>query len=278
MQALNSDNTAPDVVAYRHTMAEAESWKNNLANRGGYRGFLIHNDREEWAVYDGDGRFVVVTPDPVGTQIQEVLTHVDVDRALMQAEARRVLLTDGITMIACAESHAGAAAVDHSNFVVMCRRLILEGTSSDIKHVYLTDSRLFGCRAIGMLSDVSELSSKMQDLYLDRVKHLKNSWPLNVKHHRDMLADRLAKTRSDYMLSLLSDCARAARMNDEMILSLKSAWLLASPGAKYRFAQHVTSVLREGIKLAPRQPETFDPEVVKALGSAVVRNFHKILS
>ena len=115
----------------------------------------------------------------------------------------------------------------------------------------------------------------MQDVFIDRKKWLDKSWPLVAHHHLDALADRLARSRSRYVMSLLVDCCEAAGSSASLTFGIKSAWMLASPGARYRFAQHVVFTLKDGILFLPSEAEVFDPDIVTKLGQEVIQDYRK---
>ncbi len=182
-----------------------------------------------------------------------------------------------LSLIVCAEDHAGASAADHSNFVIVCRRMLIEASASDLEHFYIVESQRWPCRMTGIYANVGELSPAMQDIYLERFKWLSNSWPLNARHHIHILADRLVRSRSRYVTDLLHNCGHAARMSPEMILTLQSKWMLASTGAQYRFAQHLVETLREGMLFEVNQAEVFAPSIVESRGAEAIKDFQTLL-
>ena len=176
-----------------------------------------------------------------------------------------------------AEGHAGACAADHSNFVLISRRMIVDAKAADLEQVFVVKSNRWPCPVVGIFANVASLSAEMQDLYLDRWKWLNHSWPLVSDHHKDMLADRMTKVRGTYVQQLLEDCGRSAGMSGERILEMQTKWHLASRQSKYQFCQQVVSRLEEGLLFAPGEAETFDPEVVVRRGADAVRNWRGIL-
>ena len=257
--------------------AGAEKWMKTLVNMGGYETYLLRHGPHAWDVYDGDGKFVGKSKNVVGRHVEECLHVVDVDREHLIQEAKSALYNDDVTLIACAESHAGASAADHSNFVLISRRMIIEAKPADMQHMFLVESRRYPCRVVGIYADVARLSEEMQDTFLDRWKWLQNSWPLVNQHHRDMLADRIAKSRSDFMAQLLADCGHAAGFSGDTVLGAQSRWTMSPPGAKYRFAQHVVSALAEGLIVQPGKAETFNHETIEKNAKKVMESYRTIL-
>ena len=276
LQAV-SCNEEPDITAYRMSPDDAINCKRSMAAMGSYGCLLMRDTAESWDVYDGDGEFIEKSSDVIQNQVGEVMDHVEVNREDLVREARETLLNDDLSLIACAEHHAGASSADHSNFVVVCRRMIIDAKPHDMQHIYIVESKQWPCRVTGIFADVNCLSSDMQDVFLDRVKWLNKSWPLLKHHHLEMLADRMAKTRPRYVSDLLADCGRAAGLSPDLILGMQSTWAIASPGAKYRFAHHLVTALQSGLMFYPGQVEEFDPDVVERYGKVVVDNYRSIL-
>lgn len=277
LQAVGSGGS-PDVTAYRNSSGAAARWMQILVGRGGFDHYLLRFSACGWDVYDGDGKFEVKHrshPPENQPRQRELDEVVDVDRGALLAEARATLFDDGLSLLACAEGHAGASAADHSNYVLVLRRLIMEAGPDDLPHFYVVDSRAHRCRASGIYARVDKLSRAVQDAYLDRYKWLANSWPLVPDSHVDMLADRIAKTRMNFMMDLIAQCGR--NMPHESVTSAQAKWAIAPLGARYRFARHVVSTLKEGLLFAPGAAEVFDSAVVEARGALALKGFQTLL-
>ena len=257
--------------------AAAEKWMKHLAGVGNYESFLLRHGPAAWDVYGSNGEYLEKSKDVVDRHVEECEAVIAVDRDVLVREARDIHLNEDLSLIGCAENHAGASAADHSNFVLLCRRMIIDAKPHDMQHIYLVESRLFDCRVVGIYADVTRLSPDMQDIYLDRLKWLVKSWPLVATHHVDMLADRIAKSRSNYMLQVIEDAGWAAGIQREIVQAIKSKWISSSPGSKYRFAQHVVHTLQEGILYTPHAAETFDQAVVERCSGKVLENYNRLL-
>ena len=276
-QATNSDDRIPFVSVYRTKAKAASDWIRSCKLATDTSSFFLRSDEQDVKLYDYRGKFVRNLEAPSFNAIPESEDIIPVDRDLMIHEARDLLKQPQLSLIVCAEDHAGASAADHSNFVIICRRMIIEASPADLEHFYVVESQRWPCRMTGIYANIGELSSEMQDIYLERFKWLSNSWPLNARHHMDMLADRLVRARSRYVTDLLQECGRVAGMSHDLILTLQSKWMLASPGSKYRFAQHLVETLKDGLLFEINQAEAFDPTIVDKHGAAVVKDFRQIL-
>jgi len=277
MQAVSSDPTQPDVTVYRFSAKEVDEWKNHMALYGCYQWFLLRSDMDRWDVFGPDGEFIEKRREVVKDHITEVQSRVEVDRDEFLAEGRETLGDDDWSLIACMEGHSGASAADHSNFVVVCRRMIIDAKPEELQNLCVIDSKRWDCRVSGVFARVGNLSGRMQDLFLDRFEWIRKSWPLLQKHHRDTLADRLVNARAGYVREILHDSGFAAGMSQELIQSMITKWTLASPGAKYKFARHMIGILQEKLVFEPGQAETFDPAFIERKGSEIVADYRALL-
>ena len=278
MQAVSEDPTQPDVTVYRLSAKEADEWKTSMAMYGCYKWFLLRSDTDKWDIFDKHGKFVDKRRDVVEDHVKEVNTHVEVDRDEFLREAREALGDDEWSLVSCIEGHAGASAADHSNYVVVCRRMIIDAKPGDIHNMCIIDSKQWDCRVSGVFARVGRLSNFMQDTFLDRVTWIEKSWPLLQKHHRDTLADRLVNARGSYVRDLLQDCGYAAGMSRELILSMITKWTLASPSAQYRFAQHIVTTLQDKMIFEAGKAEIFEPAYIERKGSEVVSDYRRLLT
>lgn len=276
-QATNSNERIPFVSVYRNKAKAAADWIRGCKLANGTSSFFLRSDEQDVKLYDYRGRFVKSLEAPMFKSTPELEDSIPVDRDFMVHEAREATKQPQLSLIVCAEDHAGASAADHSNFVIVCRRMLIEASAADLEHFYVVESQRWPCRMTGIYANIGALSPAMQDIYLERFKWLSNSWPLNARHHLDMLADRLVRSRSRYVTDLLQDCGHAARMPRDLILTMQSKWMLASPGSKYRFAQHLVETLREGLLFEINQAEVFAPSIVDSHGAAAVKEFRQIL-
>ena len=274
VQAIASDPASPILTIYRRLPTDAATWINDAARTRLFDAYLLRHDRDDiWELYSAHG-----LPLDGGDALQSATsgnptTPVPVDRAELIQEARELTGDPGLSLIACREDHAGASAADHSNFNIMCRRMIGEATPADLEHVVIIDSRRWPCPVTGVFANVARLSPAMQDVFLDRQKWLQKGWPMVSRDFQEVLADRLARLRADYVCELLRHCGKVARMSEARITAMEAKWLLASPGPKYRFALHIVETLREGLLFEKGMAETFSPEIVRSHGKAVVKDY-----
>lgn len=274
----NPQESDPDVTVYRMSAKQAVQWQRTVAKKSIFDRFLLRHGEEAWDVYDAEGKLESLCYDVLSEPaVSEAPVVIEIDREYLQRRVRNFIGDDRLSLIACAEAHPGASAADHSNFVVMCRRMILDAKPPDLEHVYVVEPKEWDCRVVTLFADVSSLSTAMQDMFLDRVKWIKNNWPMVSAHWEETFADRLARSRIAYVSSLLRECAAHAGMTQEMSLTLLTKWSLASVGSKYVFAQHIVRTMKEGVHYTVGEPESFDPEIVKQKAGEVVKDFRTML-
>lgn len=276
MQHTHCDAHKPFVAVYRQTAKDAEQWMREERHYPDST-FFLRNAEQDVDLYDYRGKIVKKFPAPAFAAVAESEDYLLTDKTWMLQEARTATGNPQLALLVSAEDHAGASAADHSNFVIVCRRMIIEAKTPDLQHVYIVESQRWPCRVTGIYADISALSPALQDVYLERFRWLSNSWPLNPRHHIHMLADRLVRVRSRYVTNLLLDCGHAANMSHEMILTLQSKWMHASPGSKYRFAQHLVETLREGLLFEINQAEVFAPTIIDSHGAVAIKDFRSFL-
>ena len=278
VQAAGTDPAGPIMTIYRRRAATASEWIARAARDERFDAYLLSRSSGQWKLYNAHrqptdgGEFLPVIP------FEESTAHVCVDRTAFLHEARESAGDPALALLVCAEGHAGASAADHANFNVVCRRMIEEASPADLEQIYLFDSRKWPCRVTGVFANVANLSPEMQNIFLDRVKWIQNSWPLVVQDFHEILADRLSTVRSDYTHGLLLDCARAANFPENQFIGLRSKWIMASPGPKYRLALHLVETLREGLITGKNSAETFSPKIVKRCGAKVVKDYKRRLT
>ena len=277
LQAVSNQDLVPDVTIYRNEVEEVEQYMRKLVRRSIYDHFFLRHAEHRATRYDSQGRLSeqVTQPSFIPAIASEEILQTS--REAMVQEARTAIRSQNASLIVSAEGHSGASAADHSNFVVICRRMIMEANNADLAQVFVVDHKIWPCRVVGIYADISALSENMQNAFLERYKWLSHSWPLNIRHHAETLAGRLVNARSSYVTNLLCHCGRADGMSDEMIQTLQSKWMLSSPGARYRFAQHLIDALKDGLTYAPFEAELFEDEYVEVHGAAAVRNYHSLL-
>ena len=277
LQAVSNQDLVPDVTIYRKEVEELEQCMRKLVRRSIYDHFILRHTEHRASRYDSQGRLSEQLTQPnfiPAIAPEEIL---QTSREAMLQEARTALRNEGASLIVCAENHSGASAADLSNFVIICRRMIMEASNADLAQFFMVDHKIWPCRITGIYADISALTESMQNIFLERYKWLSQSWPLNIRHHAETLAERFVNARSSYITNLLCDCGRAAGMSDEMILTLQSKWMLSSPGARYRFAQHLIGALKDGLTYTPFEAEIFEEAHVGIHGAAAVRDYHSLL-
>ena len=114
----------------------------------------------------------------------------------------------------------------------------------------------------------------MTDRFLDRVKWIKNSWPLVHEDFHNTLASQLATLRQSYVCDIIKDCAKTARMPDKRISEIILKWSLATPESKIEFALHLIKTLKNGLIHKPHQAEVFNSQIIKENGIAVLTDYH----
>ena len=277
VQASNSDSHRPDITVYRIDVADAERWILKSARKLACSTFFLRRNEHVVELYDSDGKLNKKLSKPEYPYVSADDTALKVDRDILLQQMRDTLHHQSVALLACAEDHAGASAADHSNFGMLCRRMLMEANKSDLDQFYVGEHKMWSCGMTGLYADVSALSPAMQDIYLERYKWLKKSWPLSARHHFETLADRFARSRENYITDLLRDCGFAAGMSGEMILTLQSEWMLATPGVRYRLSQHLIEKLKDGLIYTPAEAEVFDPSHVEIHGAEAIRDYRSLL-
>lgn len=278
IQASSNNSRLPDITTFSIEADASERWMESMARRNVYDAFFYRRDAQSVDLHARDGKFVkkMTAPSFVALAASEEVRKLS--RDAMLHSAREAIRNPNVTLLVCAEDHAGASAADHSNFVVICRRMLLEAASRDLAQFSMLEHKTWPCRVTSLYADISALSTDMQNTFLERYKWLSNSWPLNARHHADTLAARFVNARSTYVTGLLLDCGHAAGMSWDEVTSMQARWMLASPGVKYQFAQHIVESLQEGLIYSTAEAELFCSSHVKNNGSTLARNHRAILA
>lgn len=273
VQAVGANPRGPILTIYHEQPSAAADWIAEAARLKPFENYLRRRTNGSWERWNVDG-----IPTNGGNTLpvipfQESTTPVPVDRAAFLQDARDFTGDGGLSLIACREGHAGASAADHSNFDVVCRLMIADADTADLEHVVIIDSRKWPCPVTGVFANVARVSPTLQDVFLDRVPWLQNSWPLAERNFHDSLAQRLASLRQSYVCELLRDCGHAARMSEDRVTAMVKNWIMASPRSRYDFALHIIDTLAEGIIHEKHTAESFSAEIVQRRGSAVVKDY-----
>ena len=276
LQAVSNQDLVPDVTIYRNEVEELEQCMRKLVRRSSYDHFFLRHTEHSASRYDSQGRLSEQLTQPASI-LAVASEEIQTSREAMVLDARTAIRNPNASLIVCAGNHSGASAADLSNFVIICRRMIMEANNADLAQFFVVDHKIWPCRITGIYADISALTESMQNIFLERYKWLSQSWPLNIRHHSETLAERFVNARSSYITNLLCDCGRAGGMSDEMILTLQSTWMLSPPGAKYRFAQHLSDAMKDGLTYAPCEAEIFESAYVENHGAAAVRDYPSLL-
>lgn len=278
MQAVANDSVGPDVTIYRMAARDAEAWMKSTItkDRKRFKGYLLRYDENAWDVYGPSGDFVSKYEDVTGKHVAEFPGVVDVDHEVMLHEARQILRDDDVSLLAGSSWHAGSSSVDMSNFAVMTRRMIADSKPEDLEQIFIIESRLYDCRVVGIYADVSKLTQRMQDTFLERWKWVDRGWPLVCEHHTDVLADRLTKVRSDYVSEIIGRACDAAGKPLTTGQAVRSKWAMAGPTAKFKMARKLVEVLREGLVYRHREAEVFEEEFVDSASSKLLAKAFRI--
>lgn len=244
MQAVPSDPEGPEVTVYRHDVREALAWKGSMAKRGGFDKFLLRHAVDAWEVYGADGSLECKCDTVTGESEAEPRKTIPIDRELVEIEAGAVL-GPGLTCVSCVEGHAGASAAEHSNFCSISRKLLMEATPADMKHVFLVESKAWPCRVMSLMVAMDRVSQEFQDKFLDRHRWWSRGWPLDNSHHQALLATRLADVRRDYLGQVFVDAMLDSGTVDtaDAALSVKVSVALATPDVRRTMACRLIPLL-----------------------------------
>lgn len=277
LQAINKDETGPDISLYRMSAWHAEVWMNRFVIYDQFSHFLMRHGEKDWAVYNEDGVLVGKTEDPAPQKLHESIMPVEVDRAEIQAEAQDLLEDDNLALLSCSEEHAGSSAAELSNFSEFSQRFISSAQPDDLEKVFLVDSKRHPCRVLGLYANIAHLSEEMQDVFLERHKWLSKGLPMSRENHLDMLAERLMGARSTYTQELLCQCGRAAGLPEAQVEGIKTKWALANTASKYRFCQNLVRTLSEGLRYEVGQPEIIDLDYARRNSEQVIDAYRTLL-
>jgi hypothetical protein len=271
VQAADANPAGPILTIYHEQPSTAADWIAEAARDKRFEAYLRRGGKGYWERWDVNGE-----PTDGGNYLpfipfQESTTPVPVDRAAFLQEAREFTGDAGLSLIACREGHAGASAADHSNFDVVCRLMIADADPADLDHVVIIDSRKWPCPVTGVFANVARLSPTMQDVFLDRVPCIQNSWPLDVGAFHTRLMYRLVNFRQSYVFGLLRDCGHVARMSEDRITAMMAKWKLASGMSRYKIAIHIVETLGEGLVYEKQTAETFSEEIIQGRGADVMK-------
>lgn len=122
--AAGADLTGPILTIYREQPSTAADWIAGAARDKCFDAYLRRRGDGYWERWDIHGQATNGGNSLLVIPYRESTAPVSVDRAEFLQEARVLTGSAGMSLLACREGHAGASAADHSNFNVVCRRMI----------------------------------------------------------------------------------------------------------------------------------------------------------
>jgi len=278
VQAFSANSSGPSMTIYRENPDTAKEWIAKSVRKKRFDAYLFRPGDSSWELSNVHGKIIDRSDCHPAFPCRESTAAVPVDRAAFLQEAYQLTCDNGLRLLACRECHANASAADHSNFNVVCLKMICEAGHADLDQIVLIDSRNWPCRVTGVFANVSKLSHDIQDIYLDRMKWLLKSWPLPSDDYFGLLAIRMAYYRQNFVCNLLRHCGRVAGMAEERSTAMVAKWMLASPFPGFGFALHIVEMLHEGMIHHQASAETFSPEIVERRGAVVVKDYEKRLT
>ena len=280
VQAIPSDMRCPDVTIYRRDASDAVAWKSLMVKReGGYSRFLLRHAVDAWEVYGADGLLECKCDNVTGTAEDELRKVVAVDREEVELEAGAVL-GPGLTCISCVEGHAGASSAEHSNFCVLNRKMLVEATTEDLKHVFLVESRAWPCRVMSLMVAMDRVSTEFQNKFLDRHYWWSRGWPLDNSHHQTILASRLADVRRDYLGSVFVDALVESGTvgTSEAALSAKVGIALVPPDVRRTLAHKLIELSYKHLQYHGRgAEEKFDEVELRNNAALIAQIFVEVM-
>lgn len=273
LQSVSSVEGLPDVTTYRATVEEILQWKDTAARTGKFDRFLMRHAADAWDVYAADGKLESLCDSVVDRKVGERPCHVDVDRDILDIEAHAALGSRFHCVTAC-EGHAGSPAADHSNFGVIVRTMLRDGSPEDLHHLFVVESHTWECRVSGVYADVAALSRKAQDTFLDYYPSLSRSLPIDSADHRKLLINRMAALRTNYLSDVCVDVGAHSGLDEEELLSMRLS--VGARGDEFRRKLAAELLRISGTCPTPASKgavEKFDTAKLCGAGPAVVAAF-----
>jgi len=235
VQAVAADASAPDVTVFFTRARDAVDWIGRASKRGVFEKFLLRHAEESWDVYDRSAKFETACSEVLSSHILEeqgsdppVIMTRDVN-----AEVAVALGHDRSRALVSACGHAEMSSANHSNFTMLCRKLILESSADDLRCISMVDSRRWGCRVAAVAGDVSSMSPGLQDSFLDMHRWLSRGWPLNGEHFTKVLAERMVRLRARYVADFVGEVAAQAGYDDDQLRDVMARWSFSSSPTRY---------------------------------------------
>jgi hypothetical protein len=264
MQAMSNEPELPHITQYHRKPEPAVQWKNRLAKKRLFDAFALCSSEARWDLFNRVGkaagtRNIITAKD--GAVFSEICHPVRVDLAEYDAAVKSAL-GDTVCRITSAEHHQHASSVGHSNMVVVARHMIMDASDADLEHIYLADSIASGCRVQGWFMDVTKVSTKLMDKYLDRYKWLSKGWPLANDHHMQVLAYRMATLRPLQVFGILKTVNAVVSIGEHDGMAVLRVQQV-KPEILIMFTAKMLEGLESGLLLAgPQDLEAIDEETV----------------
>lgn len=262
MQALSSDAGIPNIAQYHRTPEAAVEWMAHLADKKLFDAYALRLLGYDHDIYTNNGK-------AAGRQFSITFNGLywegydteEVDYDAYVASAKEILGPE-VTCITRADHRLNASSVSHSNMAVVARQMITGAFDKDLEHIYHVDSIASGCRVEGWFMDVSKVSERLRNQYLDRYKWLSKGWPLDKAHHMQKLAYHMITLQPDQILEILKFVNQRVKLGEYMSRVSRRIW---RGGLEKRIM--FASKMFEGMEAAvvvgsPQEPESFDYDVV----------------
>jgi predicted nucleic acid-binding protein len=272
MQAVGKRGL-PDVTVYRQNVEDVLAWKVKESARGVFSKFLLRHAADAWDVYEEDGKLECLCSDVVGRKIPESQVGTLANCELLEAEAVSVVGSHAARIVH-AESHAYASVVDHSNYGWVLRNMIRDASEKDLRHIYVVESHTYDRRVAGVYADVTGLSAKAQNQFLDAYHALTTRTPLDKEDYVRLFMGRTAALRVDYLSDVCARAGEISGLDEEEILSIRLS--VGCRGEEFR-RELVSKLLNlTGSRISTSvagAAEKLDEEALKDVASEVVATF-----
>ena len=273
LQAVSDRPGIPDITIYRQDAEAALAEKNKMSKLGLFSRFLLRSAEDAWDVYNAAGALEHLCHDVVYDHAEEIEKPIMVNRDKFDAEVAAVV-GPGVSSMVCVECHSGGSSVEHSNFVVLAKTMIMAADAKDMECLYVAETHDYPCRVVGMYARMSEMSEAMVNKYLDRYEWLSAGLPLSNPHHALVLAKRIAQVRTRYLCELVAKSLeiKGASKDEQMYATFA---IHAAPfPTRHQLANEVVQSLLPGLTIdLPGSAETFDEKALEENAEKVVAHY-----
>lgn len=262
MQALSSDAGIPHVTQYHRTPEPAVEWMKDMAKKNLFDAYALYSLDNQYDIYTKNGK-------AVGRQYSITFKGLFMEGYLMEgvdydayvASAKEILGPE-VTCITWAERRVDASSVGHSNMAVVARQMITGAFDKDLEHIYYVDSIASGCCVEGWFMDVSKVSERLRNQYLDRYKWLSKGWPLDKAHHLQKLAFHMITLRPGQILEILRFVNERVKLG-EFMSRVRRRIVSGGLDKRIMFASKMFKGMEAAVVVgSPQEPESFDYDVV----------------